>query len=328
MSHQSTSLSVCITYYNEGSLLTACIQSLVEYGLYPDEIIVYDDASPIPAKDYVKDYPSVRVIRSEENKGAGYARNHLMQVAIGKYIHIHDADDLFHSDWLSAIVDTIQSQQPDLIVTNYRSFKDGDKPDTLQNGGGNLKITELTHLPRFMIVNAIPPWLTTFQREIGLKIGGYNPNFPPVADIDFHTRLSLHTERALLLDRPLVFQRVRAESLSRVTNRDKQKKDHRTQHDMLASLAEVIPEAYHQDLSELATGFAMLSARNRLYPEARALIQLASELGELTYAQHPKLYQLFYKRIGLISFERLMSLYRSLLPHRLRSTVSNVLSRA
>ena len=71
-------LSVLITYHNEGELLTECLESLFQQEDRPDEVLIYDDASSVPAEKFVKYFP-VKIIRGEKNKGPAIGRNKLWQ---------------------------------------------------------------------------------------------------------------------------------------------------------------------------------------------------------------------------------------------------------
>src|SRR5437867_4136279 len=99
MSAVARTLGVLITYYGERDLLRECVESLLVSGEAPDEILVYDDASEWPARDYIPKGASVKVIRGAVNRGPAHGRNVLLRTSRSDYVHFHDADDLFHHDW-------------------------------------------------------------------------------------------------------------------------------------------------------------------------------------------------------------------------------------
>src|ERR1043165_9541693 len=92
-------ISVLITYYNERQLLTECLESLEAQTDRPDEILIYDDCSTYPAKDYLLPGLPARVIRGEENHGPSHGRNVLLEAARSECVHFHDSDDLFAPAW-------------------------------------------------------------------------------------------------------------------------------------------------------------------------------------------------------------------------------------
>ena len=60
------SLSVLITYHDEGKMLTECIDSLLAGAIRPSEIVVYDDHSSREANSFVPQGFPVRVVRRSE----------------------------------------------------------------------------------------------------------------------------------------------------------------------------------------------------------------------------------------------------------------------
>lgn len=85
-------ISVIIPAYNAQKTIYDAIQSVLDTE-YPNlEIIVSDDASFKPYD--VSGYPGVSVLRSEENRGAGVARQRGLARARGAWVVFLDADDL------------------------------------------------------------------------------------------------------------------------------------------------------------------------------------------------------------------------------------------
>src|SRR5437867_2048704 len=82
-------IAVLITYHNEGRLLTECLDSLLTQADRPKEILVYDDASDVPAEEQVPDGADVRVIRSTRNTGPARGRNALLRAAESEFLHFH-----------------------------------------------------------------------------------------------------------------------------------------------------------------------------------------------------------------------------------------------
>ena len=77
-----------------------------------DEILIWDDASSFPAKDFAPPHVKVRIVRPEKNCGPCFGRNALLAEAKSQYVHFHDADDGFYETWCeevkSQITKTIQ----------------------------------------------------------------------------------------------------------------------------------------------------------------------------------------------------------------------------
>ncbi|MBB2168952.1 glycosyltransferase [Gluconacetobacter aggeris] len=56
------------------------------------------DATPNILRDSFLDYDNVRIIRNDQNQGAGYSRNIGLEHASGRYVLFLDCDDIYHPD--------------------------------------------------------------------------------------------------------------------------------------------------------------------------------------------------------------------------------------
>jgi len=90
-------VSVLVAAYDVEPYLERCLDSLVGQTLSDIEVVVVDDASTdrtaeIAARFAERD-ARVRLIRHEENRGAGGARNTALDAATGEWIAFVDGDD-------------------------------------------------------------------------------------------------------------------------------------------------------------------------------------------------------------------------------------------
>lgn len=135
--------------------MTDNLNSLLSQKVLPDEVIIYDDASCAPAKNYIPatDFP-IKVIRNNIHKGVVFARNELLKQARSEYAHFQDSDDLFASGWTSKIINVIVNKHPDIILTEVMSQ---DKDDII----GLKDISQSKGLVLFAISHAILPVAST-----------------------------------------------------------------------------------------------------------------------------------------------------------------------
>lgn len=101
---------------------------------YPvHEILVYDDASTIDPHPYIDKltclHENIKLIRAKENRGAGYARNHLLQNVSGELVAFLDDDDYWYPDKISKQLSLLQSSKADIVISDYHILF-GD--DTMQ----------------------------------------------------------------------------------------------------------------------------------------------------------------------------------------------------
>lgn len=96
-------VSVIIPTYDRGAELAKCLESVLalEYPQDKLEIIIADDASPVPAQ-VVRG--KARIIRMKANVGPGAARNTAAQAAKGDILAFIDDDCLADRFWLKELV--------------------------------------------------------------------------------------------------------------------------------------------------------------------------------------------------------------------------------
>ena len=97
--------SVLMPTYNRLDLLPKAIDSILTQTYKDFELVILDDGSDIKNWDLLFKYlykdNRVRVYFNKENKGRGYTRNKLFDLAKGKYLAIMDDDDIAYPYRLS-----------------------------------------------------------------------------------------------------------------------------------------------------------------------------------------------------------------------------------
>lgn len=309
-----TTLAVLITYYNERHLVGECLASLLAQPEPPDEILIYDDASRLPARDYVPPAFPVRIIRDETNRGPAHGRNALLRASRADYIHFHDSDDLFHHDWCRQVRAAIAATGADAIFSEITSFR-----DAAILARSILRLRELAEhgdLLRHCLQGVMLVPSGTYRRAAVERIGGYRERLWQAEDFDFHARLAASGVSYALLHDALVFIRVRRESRSQ------------NQRETLACMAEAVellaaelPTEYRPYLAEIAAyaGSGLFKAGERR--GARAAFRLAWRLGPPTLATQRRFYRGVARRFGPEAAEYITAAYRALLPERLRRAV-------
>lgn len=126
-----TDLSIIIPLYNAAEFIERCVASCADQGLGESfEIIVVDDGSTdnsLAVAERLRDkYPMLRVF-SQENQGAGMARNHGLSVAQGRYVSFVDSDDYLLPGALKGIVERCVDNQLDLCkyIIRCKQMNDG-----------------------------------------------------------------------------------------------------------------------------------------------------------------------------------------------------------
>ena len=95
-------VSVCIANYNGSAIIAGCIESVLAQDCdFPVEILVHDDASTDDSPELVaRDYPDIRLIRSDDNVGFCIANNRMVAQAQGTYVLLLNNDAELYPDAL------------------------------------------------------------------------------------------------------------------------------------------------------------------------------------------------------------------------------------
>lgn len=114
-------VSVVIPVYNTEQFLKECLDSLVNQTLKEIEIICVDDGSTDNSlsvlKEYEKKYGFIKVL-SQENAGAGIARNHGLEYVQGEYVSFIDSDDWLELDAFEKLYKNAKIHNSDLVFFN------------------------------------------------------------------------------------------------------------------------------------------------------------------------------------------------------------------
>lgn len=125
-------VSIIVPVYNVSAYLAECLDSIHGQTLQDWEAILVDDGSTDTSGTICDDYAArdsrFRVIR-KENGGAASAKNAGLDLATGQYIAFIDSDDLVEENWLQILVDTVQSQNAQIVECRFdRLYTDGSQP--------------------------------------------------------------------------------------------------------------------------------------------------------------------------------------------------------
>jgi glycosyltransferase involved in cell wall biosynthesis len=131
---QKIRLSIIIPMYNSQDFIERCIHSCLSQDLSQDEyeIIVVNDGSTDDGSTIVKELISknknIKLI-SQENAGAGMARNIGMKNANGQYVIFVDSDDYINSNTLGSILDQCEKNNLDFCQYLMGDFmQNNNKP--------------------------------------------------------------------------------------------------------------------------------------------------------------------------------------------------------
>jgi succinoglycan biosynthesis protein ExoO len=204
------SVSVVMAAFNADKSISRAIHSALAQTSPPLEIIVVDDASTDNTCDVVnevsKQFPCVRLVEVEVNKGPSYARNMGIQSARGDWIAILDADDAWKSARLERLVTTAEQLRADFIADNQIFY---DAAVQIEGRLGfavdwKYKALDIESLFANDILDrrkpAYPPMKPLIRRDFLLSLGiGYDETVRYGEDFKFYAELLFNGARAVLV---------------------------------------------------------------------------------------------------------------------------------
>ncbi|MCU6762674.1 Chondroitin polymerase [uncultured Roseburia sp.] len=120
-------ISVILPVYNVEDYLAQCMDSIVNQTLKEIEIICIDDGSQDRSLEILKNYEKkdsrVSVI-TQENAGAGAARNNGLKRAKGEYLSFLDSDDFFEPEMLEKAYKQAKNDRAQIAVFRSDQFRE------------------------------------------------------------------------------------------------------------------------------------------------------------------------------------------------------------
>ena len=202
-------VTVIIPAYNAAEFLHEAIDSALGQTYREFEVIVIDDGSSDKTEDIALSYGSKINFIKTSNQGVAKARNTGIEAATGEFVAFLDSDDIWESNKLERQIMAVEEGYR-FVYTDTVSFG--------LNAMSELHISAGEPLPSGMILqqlverNFIATSSVLLDRELAIRIGGFDPKIPIVDDWDMWLRVSNQTA-ARAISEPLVHYRVRTGSL-------------------------------------------------------------------------------------------------------------------
>lgn len=179
-------ISVIMPVYNEEKHLREAIDSILNQTFENYEFIIVDDASTDNSVNIIQSYVDKRVIliRNEHNVGNYPSRNKGLELAVGKYICVMDADDVAYPQRLRLQFDYLEAH-PDVsgIGANF-VFLNSDMKRCLPFSYEQLRICLLQD-------NVFLHSSLMIRAGVMEMYGGYDEKYRYSSDYDLMSRLAL-----------------------------------------------------------------------------------------------------------------------------------------
>lgn len=205
--------SVLIAHYNNYQFFIDCYKSILSQTFQNFEVIILDDFSEEAQYnlllELVKNDKRFKVYRNESNKGVGYTKRKLVELANGKICGFVDPDDTIELQAIEVMTNHHVNIPEASIINSNLNFCDKDlKP---------LKVSHVKQIkqkdPYFFNFNGNISHFTTFKKEFYNKTIGIDLYFRIAEDQDLYLKL-YEVGESIQIDDVLYNYRINPSSLT------------------------------------------------------------------------------------------------------------------
>jgi succinoglycan biosynthesis protein ExoO len=119
---EPVAVTVVIPNYCAAGTLNRAVESARRQTIASIEIIVVDDASTDDSWDIISrqvaNEPRLRAVRNKQNRGKSVGMNLGISLARGRWVAVLDADDWYHPERLTALMEVAERHRVDMVADN------------------------------------------------------------------------------------------------------------------------------------------------------------------------------------------------------------------
>ena len=221
-------ISIIMPVYNIEKYLKECLDSILNQTFKDYEVICVDDGSKDNSLNILNEYAkkdSRFKIISQENAGAGAARNNGLKLAQGEYVQFLDADDYFEPTMLEEMYNKAQEFGADLVVCSCRKVNEFGEIIENSNPQWPIKLEAVPLNKPFnwkdfpediLWMFCVIPWNKLCKREMLVKNDIDFQNLSSSNDVAFGHKVKICAEKIVVFDRQLINYRYNhVESISK-----------------------------------------------------------------------------------------------------------------
>lgn len=190
-------VSVIVTVYNRERYLSETLTSLLASTYHDFELIIVDDGSADGSLQLAKQFAArdsrIQVYANERNLGDYPNRMKAASLAQGRYLKYVDSDDLIYPHSLAIMVESME-QHPDAALGLAHSMPEDEAPYPW-------KLTsDQAYRKHFLGRGCLScgPTGAIIRRDAFEAVGGFQPDWGVLSDIDLWYRLAARWQTVLL----------------------------------------------------------------------------------------------------------------------------------
>jgi glycosyltransferase involved in cell wall biosynthesis len=201
------SVSVVMSVYNDQTLVSRAIESILNQTFTDFELIIIDDGSSDNSVIEIKKFDDARIrFFQQPNLGLAKSLNFGIEVGLGKYIARQDSDDYSMSFRLAKQVDFLEIN-PEFGLIGCNVTLCDEEGQTIASTNYPTDNSTL----QWMLLdnrssNPINHGTAMFHRELAINVGGYREEFKQSQDLDLWLRMAEKKQVANLPECAYVWQ--------------------------------------------------------------------------------------------------------------------------
>lgn len=210
-------LSVILPAYNAEKYIKEAIDSILNQTFADFELLICDDCSTDYSREIINTYKvdkRVKIIENKLNKGKNASVNSLLKLCKGKYLTIHDADDISHASRFERQISFLENNADYVLCgTSFFSFNEKGyylSTEIMDSGYEYIKLKiqskSCFHGPTIL-----------FKKEIIEPLGGLYRIMKMGEDIDFTMRVA-ERFKCDNISTPLYAYRICSSSVTKTLN--------------------------------------------------------------------------------------------------------------
>jgi glycosyltransferase involved in cell wall biosynthesis len=202
MSPPGPQTSVLMPAYRAEDTVREAVESALAQSVSDLELIVVDDASPVPVREALSGIadPRLRVILRSRNGGPAAARNTALRHARARLVSQLDADDVWKPDYLEHVLPEFADPAVGLVYANAEILGHPTGHDTYVFDPSPHPIDRF---PKLAEQNPVPALTATMRARAVREVGGYARWLPMAQDYHLYLKLAAAGWRFRYVDRKL-----------------------------------------------------------------------------------------------------------------------------
>ena len=210
-------ISVIVPIYNTEKYLDKCLTSIVNQTMKEIEIICVDDCSPddsyLIVNKYIKQDSRVSLIRHEDNKGSGGARNTGIIAAKADFIASVDSDDYIKSEMMQTLWRASDAGKIDVVSCGYICIDTEGKEISFDSPKSEVLTNKMNSIDIFTCLNVLF-WNKLWRKSLFVGNGIFFPEKVFFQDSATTPRIIAKSQTIKVIENGLYYYLIRPDSVT------------------------------------------------------------------------------------------------------------------